>query len=255
MQKEAVKKNAGFKVMAVILLILLAAATITSCIRITGFKGSGDAATQERNISGVKSVSISAGMNLYIQQAGSESLRIEADDNVIPKILTEVKNGHLEIKYKPWIFGFGGINIKSPVNIYLTVTDIDAIKASSGANVQSSMINTESLRITLSSGSSGKVEIDAAKLNVDLSSGSNLTIEGTVEKQEADLSSGVKYDAYNLKSREAALNVSSGAVADIDVSERLDVNISSGATVRYIGTPQIVSNISSGGNLKNISSD
>jgi len=250
MQKEAVKKNAGFKVMAVILLILLAAATITSCIRITGFKGSGDAATQERNISGVKSVSISAGMNLYIQQAGSESLRIEADDNVIPKILTEVKNGHLEIKYKPWIFGFGGINIKSP-----PVTDMDAIKASSGANVQSSMINTESLKITLSSGSSGKVEIDAAKLNVDLSSGSNLTIEGTVEKQEADLSSGVKYDAYNLKSREAALNVSSGAVADIDVSERLDVNISSGATVRYIGTPQIVSNISSGGNLKNISSD
>ena len=255
MQKEVVKKTAGFKVLAVILIILLAAVTFTSCIRITGFSGSGNTKTQERNISGIKSVSVSAGMNLYIEQAGSESLRIEADDNVIPKILTEVKDGHLEIKYKPWIFGFGGINITSPVNIYLTVADIDAIKASSGANVQSSMLNTDNLKITLSSGSSGKVEMQVSKLIVDLSSGSNLKVSGIADAQEADLSSGVNYDAYGLKSREAALDVSSGAVADINVSERLDVDISSGATVRYIGTPQIVSNISSGGNLKNVSAD
>jgi hypothetical protein len=253
MQKEVVKKTAGFKVLAVILVILLAAVTFTSCIRITGFSGSGNLATQERNISGIKSVSVSAGMNLYIEQSGSESLRIEADDNVIPKILTEVKDGNLVIKYKPWLFGFGGINVKSPVNIYLTVADIDAISASSGAYLESSTINTDSLKITLSSGSSGKVEIEVSGLIVDLSSGSNLEIEGTAEQQEADLSSGVKYDAYDLKSLQATLDVSSGAVADINVSERLDVDISSGATVRYIGTPKIVSDISSGGNLKNVS--
>ncbi len=255
MHKKIVKKIAGFKVLAVILAIFLAAAAFSSCIRITGFSGSGNLATRERNISGIRSVSVSAGMNLYIEQSGYESLRIEAEDNVIPKILTEVKNGHLEIKYKPWIFGFGGINVTSPVNIYLTIADIDAIKASSGSYLESGMISTESLKLSLASGASGEVEIQVSKLIVDLSSGSNLKIGGTAQTQEADLSSGVKYDAYGLKSTQAKLDVSSGAVADINVSERLDVDISSGATVRYIGTPKIISDISSGGNLKNVSEE
>ena len=81
--------NAGLKVLAIISIALVTVITFTSCIRITGFTGSGNTANQEREVSGIKSVSVSSGMNLYIEQTGSESLRIEAQDNVIPKILTE----------------------------------------------------------------------------------------------------------------------------------------------------------------------
>jgi len=249
------KINAGLKVLAIISIALVTVITFTSCIRITGFTVPGNTASQEREVSGIKSVSVSSGMNLYIEQTGSESLRIEAQDNVIPKVLTEITGGNLVIKYKPWLLGFEGINIKGPVNIYLTVKDLGSINVLSGSTFECGMLKTEDLKISLSSGSSGKIELQVSELNVDLSSGSNLEAEGTVKNQEVDLSSGVSYDAFNLESETAELDVSSGAVADVNVSGSLDVDISSGGTVRYKGTPQIISDISSGGNLENVSSD
>jgi hypothetical protein len=79
-----------------------------------------------------------------------------------------------------------------------------------------------------------------------------LKLSGIAENQEASLSSGVDYRAADLVSKNAKINVSSGASAKVSVSDNLDVSISSGGSVEYSGTPAIVSNISSGGSLKNV---
>lgn len=123
-------KAAGILITA--MLILLA---VTSCIRIVGsnLTGSGNVISQEREISDVDSVSIGAGMNLYITQGSAEELKIEVEDNLISHIVAEVSNGRLNIKFDNLIFG---ITNKEPINIFLTVKDLKEIDASSGASLK-----------------------------------------------------------------------------------------------------------------------
>jgi len=243
----------GLKITMVIVISMLLLSVSTSCIRFVGLSGSGNVISSQRDVSGFDSISISAGMNLFIEQTGTETLEIEAEDNIIPKISTEVENGKLIIKYKTWILGFGGIISNEPVNVYVTVKDLEEISISSGARLSCEELDSAKLKISMGSGSTGKISVNVSELKAGLSSGSGLEIHGSASNQEVNLSSGVNYDAENLISESAKINISSGAVAIINVSDSLDVNISSGGLVKYIGSPQVISNISSGGSLQSIS--
>jgi hypothetical protein len=242
------KKRRVLSVIAVVLALTLVLMVSTSCIRFVGFTGSGNVITEERAVSDFDSVSVSTGINLFIEQGDDESLTIEAEDNVIPRILTDVRNGKLEIRFRAATFG--GLNLRKPVNVYVTAVDIDGIEISSGADVETEELKTDKLSLNLSSGSSADIIIDVEELEVDLSSGSNLKAEGKATDQEVDLSSGVSYDAEDLESKTARLDVSSGSDAKVWVTEKLDVSISSGGSVRYKGSPEIVSDISSGGSMQ-----
>ncbi len=236
------------KTLAVVIVAFMLVLSAVSCISITGIRGSGNVVTEERSVSGFDKVAISAGMNLYLEQGSREYLKIEAEDNILQNITTEVNNGKLTVRFKNLI---GSVSSTEPINVYLTVVNIKELDASSGVVIDSKEINADNLKIRISSGASGEIIIKANSLDVNLSSGSTLKLSGTVESQKADLSSGVEYRASDLASKNADINLSSGASAEISVSDNLDVNISSGASVEYSGTPAIVSNISSGGSLKN----
>jgi hypothetical protein len=237
------------RTLAVIMALALLVSAATSCIRITGIMGSGNVVTQERSVSGFDKVAISAGMNLYLEQGTKEYLKVEAEDNIIRNITTEVNGGKLTVKFKNLL---GGVSATKPVNVYLTVINLKEIDASSGTSISSKEINTDSLKIDISSGAEGEMIVNANSCDVNLSSGSTLKLSGIVQNQKVDLSSGVDYRDADLVSKNVKINVSSGASAKLNVSDNLDVNISSGGNVEYSGTPAIVSNISSGGSIKSV---
>ena len=238
------------KIAAIISVAAIILVMSTSCIRFTGISGSGNVISEERKVEGFNSISVSAGINLFIEQGDSETLKIEAEDNVVPLLITEVRNGRLEIHYKEFIrLGF---KLTRPVNVYVTVKQLDELKASSGSSVKTEEIKTNSFKINLSSGAFGQFIVQAAEINVNASSGTSILISGKTDKQIISLSSGGSYDAEDLASKSAEVDVSSGSSVKINVSDNLNVNISSGGIVQYKGTPKVSSNISSGGILKNI---
>lgn len=234
--------------LAIAALVSLVSLTSVSCIRLAGLQGSGNVVSEERSVSGFNAVAVSSGMNLYLRQGDTEYCKLETDDNIISQIVTEVKNEKLVIEYKNFL---GGISTRKPVNVYVTVKNLNEVSASSGSRVESELINSNSLEINMGSGSNGEFIVSTRSLDVGLSSGSQLEVSGETQSQNVDLSSGVTYNAEDLTSMNAELDVSSGAQAKIMVSDSLDVDISSGGSVEYSGSPQVTSNISSGGSLKN----
>ena len=245
--------NKKMKMLLKITGILLAAGIIlimaSSCIRFTGIIGSGNVISEERKVEGFNRISVSAGINLFIKQDSNETLRIEAEDNLMPNIITEVKNGRLEIRFKQFLsFGFSATK---PVNVYVAVKNLNEINASSGASVKAEEIKTDNLKINLSSGAIGEIIVLVSQIDADASSGTLIRISGKTDTQKINLSSGSSYDAEDLISKSAEMDVSSGSSAKVNVSDSLDVNISSGGIVQYTGSPKISSNISSGGILKN----
>ena len=83
---------------AIILVILTMIFLLTSCDIIgQSLKGSGVIVTEDRDVSGFNQVDVSVPVNLLIEQGEGESFEITGDDNILPRIKTEVAGGMLKI--------------------------------------------------------------------------------------------------------------------------------------------------------------
>ena len=94
--------------------------------------GNRNVVIQDRSISDdFESVKVSQGLDLYITQGNNVALSVEADENLHDIIMTDVENGTLRIYVTE--------NIRSAASrrINLNVTNISAIKATSGSDVYS----------------------------------------------------------------------------------------------------------------------
>lgn len=232
---------------SLITLACLLPVLLTSCFGIRVI-GSGKVISEERQVSGINRISIGSSMNLFIEQTGSESVRIEADDNVIPYVTTQKTGGELAIRLKS--VSFGSIH---PINCYVTVKDLSKIKVSSSATVKCDDLKTENFSIEMASSSKGALTVHVTKLDLNIGSSADITLSGEAVSQDIKLGSSGKLEAYNLVSKDCKIVAQSSGYANINVSEKLDAQVSSSAQVNYKGDPEINSKISSSGSLNKVS--
>jgi hypothetical protein len=205
--------------------------------------------TETRNVSNFNAIKVSSGIDLFLKMGDTEEVTVVADDDVIDKIITEVKDGTLKI-YMKQNNGWNSWNIKSR-KVYVKVKELNKLHASAGSDVQSdNTLSGETLEVKASSGSDVNLDIHYKNFSVDASSGSDARISGKTKNLEAEASSGSDIKAQDLESVNCKVRVSSGSDATITVTEELNARASSGGDVRYYGNPQIKDiNESSGGDV------
>lgn len=213
-------------------------------------RGSGEVVEQDREVSGVSGVELSMQGTLEITTGGGESLRIEAEDNLLEYIETDVRGGKLVIETRP------GVNLRPtrPIKYTLTVDELKSIAISSSGNVEAEEVRSDSCTVTISS--SGNVTIEdlaCTSLRVDITSSGNLEVSGgEVQEQDITLSSSGEYRARGLESAEAEVTLTSSGRATLRVSEQLTGRLSSSGDVRYIGNPRVDVRTTSSGRVKQI---
>jgi hypothetical protein len=249
--------------------IILATLVLSACGIGDGktVRGSGNVVEETRAVSGVSGVELATIGTLTIAVGDTESLRIEAEDNLMEYLETEVRNGRLSIETQDNI----RLDAKRPVNYYLTVTGLDTIEISSSGDIQAPDLEAERFSINISSSgdlemgdleadsltvrisSSGDVTmgvLDANTLEVDISSSGNLTIaSGQVKTQNITISSSGNYTAQDLESDEAVVRFSSSGSATIWVQDYLKANLSSSGDLRYRGNPTVDATTTSSGDV------
>lgn len=236
-----------------LLILALSALFILACsVSGTGFgvvRGSGDVTRETRAVSGFDQVEVHGGGNLYLVQGESETLEIEAEDNLLPYLRSRVIDGTL-------ILDFDDTANKSfittrPVNYYLSMVEIERLEISGGGDIKAEDILTPSLRTGISGG--GDLKIDSLKadmLEVHISGGGNIRLyTGEVTRQDIHLSGGGKYDAGDLQSQTVEANVSGGGDLIVWAEDSLNVSVSGGGSVYYYGSPDVESSISGGGDV------
>jgi hypothetical protein len=233
-------------------------------------RGSGDVVEETRTVSGVSGVNLATLGHLFIEVGDTESFRIEAEENLMEYLETEVRNGKLRIETQ------NNINLRNtrPVNYYLTVTELDTIEISSSGNIEAPDLESGRFSITISSSgnldmgdleadsltvvisSSGNVEmgvLNANTLEVNISSSGNLDISGgQVETQNVTINSSGNYMARELESAEAEVRLNSNGSATIWVGDHLRANLNSSGNLRYRGNPMVDATTSSSGDVIHI---
>jgi hypothetical protein len=246
--KKSQMKNT-VKIMLIIAVISVLAIFAASCKWTIGLvRGSGDIKTEERDVSGFHKVYLEGIGNLIITQGDEESLVIEADDNIIPLIKTDVFGHRLTIGFKR---GYNFIPI-SKIKYHLTVIDLDEISLSGAGDIDCDDFNTDQLEFDISGVGDIDFNINAKRVETTSSGAGDITLSGKVDSQEIDISGVGKYDAEELESRECSISLSGAGSVTVNTSEELDISISGVGNVYYAGDPHITQDISGLGRVKSI---
>jgi len=217
-----------------ILITLFLALFVSSCAFDVNFgngkKGNGVVVEESRNVSeDFTSVHASEGIDVFVTQNDAFKISIEADENIIDLIGTDVKNGRLKIHA---IENIG----RATKKVYVSLPDVTALESSSGADlIAQNLIESERIELDASSGSEIQVELSAREVTADASSGADIKVSGTTQVLYADASSGSDIRAKNLFTKQCTADASSGADISVNVSESLIADASSGADISYTG--------------------
>lgn len=213
----------------------------------TGETGNGNVVTQERNVSeDFSEVRGSAGLDVYLTQGDENKIVVEADENLLQYISTEIENGKLHITTSE------NIGRSKAKKVHVSFKHLNNIEASSGADViGNSVIKSENLSLKGSSGADLEVEVFSKEISIKSSSGSHVNVSGKASSLMADASSGGEIDAQKLMVATCNAEASSGAEVTVNVKNKLETHVSSGGNINYYGDPiSVNSNESHSGSVR-----
>jgi len=261
-KKAKSQKKKTFKGLR-ILLIVIACIFVISLIGITfsmitknEFKetfgiiiGSGNVISETREVPYFNSLELRSISNVYISQGEKQSITIQAEDNILETINTEVKNNKLIISKEGYRFAI--IRAHAPINIYITTKDITELEVSGSGNIISnSIIVTDNLELEISG--SGNITINASTNNLETSiSGSGkIDLSGIANNHNLKISGSGNINSFNLLTKSTSALISGSGNAKINVLEELDAKISGSGNIQYQGNPEVETSISGSGTVK-----
>jgi hypothetical protein len=231
-----------------ILILLVTVLTLSACtLNMESVRGSGTIASEDRAVEDIRGVALATLGDMTIELGEQESLTIEAEDNLLPYLETEVRGGILTIRNTA---GKSLLPTK-PVRYYLTVNSLETLETTSSGNIEAPAIQTDRFTATISSsGDLHLAGIVADRLEVEISSSGDLTIDtGEVAEQEITLSSSGDYEGSGVRCQTANARLTSSGQATIWVTDSLDGNLSSSGNLNYYGRPEINETTSSSGKV------
>lgn len=235
--------------------IILCLAALTSLV--TGCNtnvlvGSGRVTTETRAVSDFNAVALSGIGDLTITQGETEALTVEAEDNLVPYLKTEVRDRTLTISIDQRN-GLTMLTPTKPVRFNLSVKNLASVDLSGAGRIVAGELKSDQLRIGISgAGSVALDRVQAASVTSTLSGAGGLKLSGQVTNQTVNLSGLGGYEAPDLSSQAARVTISGAGSATVWARDSLDVTISGAGSVNYYGSPRVQQNKSGAGSIKNM---
>jgi hypothetical protein len=214
-------------------------------------RGSGNILTETRQVSGFHAIEVSYPAQVLVKQGKTESLKIEAEDNLLPRLKTQVQNGVLEISYKRKDGKY--VNATEPVKITIVVKNLDDVEFTSAGELIIQDVKSDDLDVSLSGAGNLELnEIDVKDLHVSLSGAGSMSASGTADQLDLNISGFGGFKGADLHGKDALVNISGAGSATVWVDNDLTAQISGAGSVDYYGSASVNKQISGVGNVKHL---
>ncbi|MGI8468763.1 MAG: head GIN domain-containing protein [Pyrinomonadaceae bacterium] len=186
-----------------------------------GIQGSGNAKQETRNLSGFDKIEASGAVKTEITVGKDFSVTVEADDNLLQYIKTDVSGDTLKI------YNADRISPKTKINVKISMPELTKIDVSGASTALATNVNGDSLELKASGASGIKIDGETKDLNAEASGASTI-------------------DAENLKSENADVDSNGASTITVSPSGDLKAEASGASNVYYTGEPQNIKQDSSG---------
>ena len=219
-----------------ILLLLI----LSSCHAITG---SGTIITETMHPGEFTGIKSSGSIDIEVKNGSTEQVEIEADDNVMKYIVTDIQNGVLDVRYKSHLS-----LMNSHVKVFVTAPEINKLVVSGSADI----ISHDTLQVSnkLESnidGSGGiKVFVNAPSVTSIVDGSGTIELKGRTRNFNASISGSGDIKCHNLLSENTTVVIDGSGAAHVYASISLSATVSGSGDVYYSGHPASPTIIKSG---------
>lgn len=193
----------------------------SACHMGRGVKGSGIRKSEKRELPAFKAIDTTGAYEVELMCQKPASFEIEADDNILPLIRTEVRDGVLYVSNQQ------RYNSAKAVALRINLPELISVSSRGAGEITVQDANSNDLKIE----STGAASIKAA---------------GKVKNATISSTGAGDIDASRLQAEKARVTVAGAASVNVYVTEQLDVSVSGVGSVSYSGNPKTVNKSVSG---------
>jgi len=199
--------------------------------------GSGKIETETRTPGGFDSITVAYPATIVVNQGDEYSVTVEADDNLLPQLVTTVRDGVLFIENGQGNY-FKRTAPTQAVKITITVKDLNEIILARPGRVEVNGLKTGKLDLGLKS--AGEVvlqDLEADALNVYMYGGKVIST-GTADQLSVSIGKVGEFDGTSLQTQTANVQIGGTASTTVRVSDSLSVSLSGSVAMNYYGSPE-----------------
>ena len=210
-----------------------------------GISGEGPKVTKTLDLASFDGLALAISADVMIRQGSSQSVKIEAQQNIIDNLKKEVKDG-------VWKIGFvKNVKKSESVKIWVTVPSLEQLSISGSGSIigESRFTNLNDLSLAISGSGNIKLDADSKNLSVAISGSGDMQLAGNTGASTMKISGSGDISAFDLSTRSCEVKISGSGDSSINVSESLDVAIAGSGDVYYKGRPSVRSKVSGSGEV------
>lgn len=183
----------------------------------SNIKGSGRIISETRNVGECQGIFIASAGNVIVSEGSSQSIRVEADDNIIDEVITEKVNGMLKVGLKNK--SYSNINVK----VYVSLFKVQRLEIQGAGNIKSEEeLGVDSLYLLINGAGNIEVKGSGNFLNCLINGAGNIESQQFVTKECIAVTKGV-------------------GNCTVNVTEKLNARVEGVGSIIYYGNPPDVS--------------
>jgi hypothetical protein len=215
--------------------------------------------TETRSLPVFNGISLSAGVTVYLDQGNIQKVELSGDEDAVAKLITEVKDGNLIIRYPS-----NNFDIFSPfqsmdrrrVVMHVAMAQIDRLRLSgTGSIVAENLVETKALEVGISGTGNLKMgNLKTESVSSHLSGTGTFSVSGEQSAAEfkTSISGTGSVKALDFKADDAIISISGTGSCSITANKSLNARISGTGSVSYRGNPHVDSKVSGTGHVRSV---
>ena len=226
------------------------------------------------NVENFSEIIVQGYAEVDLEQSETESVVVEADERMIPKLKVSVRDGCLFLgfgfRWWEWITCWLLIRDKG-IHYCISLRDFRGVSVSGSGKVSAKQLRGDECQLRISG--SGRVQVaglecDSTAVQISgsgivrmgelhcqsaathISGSGDASLSGRAERHEIRITGSGKLDAADFETGETDVRISGSGKVKLNVLKTLNVRISGSGAVDYRGKAQVSQRVSGGGRVR-----
>jgi putative autotransporter adhesin-like protein len=198
--------------------------------------GDGNVKKETRSVSGFTSLSTHGAIDVQISYGNSNTIEVQADENLLQYIETTVEDGKLTIKSQKNV----NLKTRSKIVVSVSMTKINGLQLSGSGNINGTGDFTADDKTNIMVSGSGNIKLSSGnfkEMGLSISGSGNIDLNnGTADNITLSISGSGNIDCSGITSNNVDAKISGSGNVRVNANKSIDAIISGSGNVYYKGT-------------------
>jgi len=191
------------------------------------------AQSQSRSVSGFNAIASAGPFNVYVKLDGNESVKVEADADIINDIETVVEDNTLKIRFKDREYRHHNIH---KAEVYVEAKSLNSlINSGSGGIKVDGAINTESFKAILSGSGNISASVKSGSIRAVISGSGNIKLSGSAGDADFVITGSGEISGKDLKTSSVTATIAGSGNVYVQADKSVTGRITGSGSVIYSG--------------------